>query len=87
MKNGGDFFPCDHYADLEHRIGNINETPLSQLLDSEAQGSFGTAKRDTLPRYCLECEALAMCNGGCPQYRFIQTPDGEPLIGMPEIPF
>ncbi len=78
LEHNGDFFPCDHYVDREHRLGNIRETPLGELLESRAQRTFGEAKRDTLPRYCRECETLAMCNGGCPKYRFIRTPDGEP---------
>ncbi len=78
LEHNGDFFPCDHYVDREHRQGNIRDTPLGRLLESDAQRSFGAAKRDALPRYCLECEVLAMCNGGCPKYRFIRTPDGEP---------
>jgi uncharacterized protein len=77
LEHNGDFFPCDHFVDREHRLGNIRETPLGELLDSQAQRDFGDAKRDGLPRYCRECEVLAMCNGGCPKYRFIQTPDGE----------
>jgi uncharacterized protein len=78
LEHNGDFFPCDHFVDGEHRLGNICETPLSQLLDGEALRSFGQTKRDSLPRYCRECEVLDMCNGGCLKYRFIQTPDGEP---------
>ena len=77
LEHNGDFFPCDHYVDREHRLGNIRETPLGELLDSPAQRAFGEAKRDALPRYCRECEVLAMCHGGCPKYRFIRTPDGE----------
>jgi uncharacterized protein len=78
LEHNGDFFPCDHYVDREHRLGNIREMPLWELLESPAQRAFGEAKRDALPRYCRECETLAMCNGGCPKYRFIRTPDGEP---------
>jgi uncharacterized protein len=78
LEHNGDFFPCDHFVDGDHRLGSIHETPLDQLLDGEAQRSFGEAKRSTLPRYCRECEVLPMCNGGCPKYRFIETPDGEP---------
>jgi uncharacterized protein len=77
VEHNGDFFPCDHFVDREHRLGNIRETNLGELLDSQALRSFGAAKRDGLPRYCRECEVLAMCNGGCPKYRFIRTPDGE----------
>ena len=78
LEHNGDFFPCDHFVDPEHRIGNIRETPLDRLLDSPVQRRFGAVKRDALPRYCRRCEVLDMCNGGCPKYRFIRSPDGEP---------
>ncbi len=78
VEHNGDFFPCDHYVEGEYRLGNIRETPLSQLLESQAQHEFGAAKRIALPHSCRDCEVLDMCNGGCPKYRFIQTPDGEP---------
>ncbi len=42
------------------------------------QRAFGNAKRDTLPRYCRECEVRFICNGGCPKDRILDTPDGEP---------
>jgi len=77
LEHNGDFFACDHYVDREHRLGNICETPLGQLLESPAQRDFGQAKRDHLPSCCLKCEVLSCCNGGCPKYRFIQTPEGE----------
>ncbi len=77
IEHNGDFFSCDHFVDFEHRLGNIQETPLVELLESPAQREFGQAKLDTLPRYCQVCEVLAMCNGGCPKDRFLQTPDGE----------
>jgi uncharacterized protein len=78
LEHNGDFFPCDHFVDREHRLGNIRETSLARLLDSDVQRNFAEAKRDALTRYCRECEVLAMCNGGCPKYRFIQTPDVDP---------
>jgi len=77
IEHNGDFFSCDHFVDAEHRLGNIQETSLVELLESPAQRAFGLAKLDTLPRYCQTCEVVAMCNGGCPKDRFLQTPDGE----------
>ena len=77
VEHNGDFFSCDHFVDAEHRLGNIHETPLVQLLESPAQRAFGRAKLDTLPRYCRACEVREMCNGECPKNRFLQTPDGE----------
>ena len=77
IEHNGDFFSCDHFVDMEHRIGNIGETPLIDMLDSAAQRAFGQAKLSGLPLFCRTCEVLAMCNGGCPKDRFILTPDGE----------
>lgn len=78
VEMNGDFYSCDHYVTPEHMIGNINDSPLAALLDHPRQKAFGQSKRDTLPRYCLECEVLDMCNGECPKNRFIMTPTGEP---------
>ena len=77
VEHNGDFFSCDHFVDAEYRVGNIADTHLGALVESPAQRAFGEAKRDSLPRYCRECEVRAMCNGGCPKDRFISTPDGE----------
>jgi uncharacterized protein len=77
IEHNGDFYSCDHFVTPEHHLGNIRETPLLALLESPAQHAFGEAKRNTLPRYCRECEVRAMCNGGCPKDHIIQTPDGE----------
>jgi uncharacterized protein len=77
VERSGDFYSCDHFVDAAHRLGNIRETPLVDLLESPAQPAFGQAKRDALPRYCRRCDVQPFCNGGCPKDRFIQTPDGE----------
>jgi len=77
VEHNGDFYSCDHFVDQEHRIGNIRETRLVELLENPAQRAFGRRKRDGLPRYCRECEILDACNGGCPKDRFVRTPDGE----------
>jgi len=77
IEHNGDFFSCDHFVDAGHRLGNIMETPLIDLLESPAQKAFGRDKLNTLPEYCRECEVLDMCNGGCPKNRFIHTPDGQ----------
>jgi uncharacterized protein len=78
IEHNGDLYSCDHFVDQDHLIGNICNDPLAELLESPAQHAFGNAKQATLPRYCLECQVCAMCNGGCPKDRFVNTPDGEP---------
>ena len=78
MEHNGDLFACDHYVYPEYRLGNIMETPIEALAMSPFQQKFGNDKRDTLPRYCRECEYRFACNGGCPKHRFLTTPEGEP---------
>jgi len=77
IEHNGDFFSCDHFVNLEHRLGNITKTPLVELLESPVQRAFGQAKLENLPRYCLKCDVRDMCNGECPKNRFCRTPDGE----------
>ena len=77
LEHNGDLYSCDHFVEPDHCLGNILATPLIDLVNSEKQRTFGTAKRDTLAWYCRECDFLAICNGECPKNRFIRTPDGE----------
>ena len=77
VEHNGDFFSCDHFVDPEHRFGNIQETPLAELIESPSQRAFGHDKWNTLPRYCKTCDVRVMCNGGCPKDRISMTPDGE----------
>jgi uncharacterized protein len=77
IEHNGDFYSCDHFVNQEHRLGNIQEIPLVDLLESPAQRAFGQAKWDTLPQYCRDCEVLGLCHGGCPKDRILRTPDGQ----------
>ena len=77
LEHNGDVYSCDHFVDTPYLLGNIMETPIGELVRGEKQVSFGQAKRDTLPSYCLECEFLFACNGECPKNRILLTPDGE----------
>lgn len=77
LEHNGDLYSCDHFVEPEHKLGNIRETHLIQLLASPRQIKFGQDKKNTLPRYCRECEVRFACHGECPKNRFIKTPDGE----------
>jgi uncharacterized protein len=78
VEHNGDFYACDHFVDPAHRVGNIRETPLSALMEDPALEDFGRDKWDAMPQYCLDCEVLKSCNGGCQKDRFTLTPDGAP---------
>jgi uncharacterized protein len=78
LEHNGDLYSCDHYVYPSHRLGNILNDALGDMVDSPFQWKFGTDKRDTLPRYCLECPVHFICHGECPKHRFLSTPEGEP---------
>lgn len=78
IEHAGDLYSCDHFVYPKNRLGNIMESTLQSLVDSDQQRSFGEAKETTLPKYCRECDVRFACNGECPKHRFLNTPDGEP---------
>jgi len=78
LEHNGDLYSCDHFVDPPYLLGNILHTQMVELVASPQQRAFGDAKRDTLPRYCVECPVRFACNGECPKNRFTTTPDGEP---------
>ena len=78
LEHTGDLYSCDHFVEPRYKLGNISETRMLDLVSSQQQRQFGLDKRDTLPRYCRECDVRFACHGGCPKDRFISTPDGEP---------
>jgi uncharacterized protein len=74
LEHNGDLYACDHFVEPDYLLGNILEMPMIELVASEGQRRFGLNKRDTLPRYCRQCEVRFACHGGCPRNRFILTP-------------
>ncbi|MGC6455204.1 MAG: anaerobic sulfatase maturase [Coraliomargaritaceae bacterium] len=77
MEHDGDVYACDHYVYPKYKLGNLMNTSLGKLADSQAAVDFGNAKRDKLPQYCRDCSVRFACNGECPKHRFTWTPDGE----------
>ena len=69
LEHDGDLYACDHFVTPEHRLGNILETPLLELVGSERQRSFSLEKRTGLPKSCLGCNYLSACRGDCPKHR------------------
>jgi uncharacterized protein len=78
LEHTGDLYSCDHFVEPRYLLGNIAEHRMLDLVTSRQQRRFGLDKRDTLPRFCRECDVRFACHGGCPKDRFTTTPDGEP---------
>lgn len=77
VEHNGDVYSCDHFVYQQYCLGNINDTPLAELLHSPGQFGFGINKRNTLPSECLKCKYYFACRGECPKHRFDTTPSGE----------
>ena len=75
MEANGDVYSCDHFVYRDCLIGNINNSPLSAIVDSKQQKKFGRDKRTKLTRQCRDCKYLSMCNGGCPKHRVTTLPN------------
>ncbi len=78
LEHNGDLYVCDHFVEPGHRLGDIHTTPMAELVASPRMRQFGADKRDALTEQCRRCEALLLCNGGCPKDRFVLSRDGEP---------
>jgi uncharacterized protein len=78
LEHNGDLYACDHYVEPDYCLGNILETPMIELVASDRQRRFGQDKRDTLPKYCRECDVRFACHGECPRNRILRAPNGEP---------
>ena len=77
LEHNGDLFSCDHFVEPKHRLGNLSNTSLVDLVQSHSQYQFGMDKSGKLPKYCRECKVFFACQGGCPKNRILHTPDGE----------
>lgn len=67
----GDVYSCDHFVFPEHKLGNIHQHTLYELMNSPQQQHFATMKADCLPQQCKECEWLFACHGECPKNRIV----------------
>ena len=74
LEHNGDLYSCDHFVEPGHRLGNILEIPMSELVGSTRQRRFGLDKRDRLPLFCRKCDVRFACQGECPRNRFTSTP-------------
>lgn len=78
LEHNGDIYACDHCVYPEYMLGNIVTDTLEELVAKSRQAGFGVIKEAALPRWCMECEVLAACRGGCPKHRFARTYYDEP---------
>ena len=72
VEHNGDVYSCDHFVDHEHRLGNLTQEPLIEMVRADVQTSFGRDKAH-LPSRCETCDVRFACHGGCPKQRFVRV--------------
>jgi len=77
LEHNGDLYSCDHFVEPGHRLGNILEIPMIELITSSSQHQFGLDKSNRLPAICRACDVRFACHGECPRNRFLRTQEGE----------
>lgn len=68
LEANGNVFPCDFYIDEKHKLGNIVDTSLKTMLESELMSDFHSMK-NVMSESCRKCDYRNLCNGGCPRNR------------------
>ena len=73
IEYNGDVYSCDHFVFPNYKLGNIHRDPFWRMVMNNRQKDFGSAKSNSLPKKCRDCEYLWACHGECPRNRFIVT--------------
>ena len=64
----GSVYPCDFYAFDRYKIGNLCESTLRTMYDTQEVRNFLNEKPE-LPKICESCRFFRACRGGCKRMR------------------
>ncbi|BCS84547.1 anaerobic sulfatase maturase [Prevotella herbatica] len=76
MEFNGDVYSCDHFVYPEHKLGNLHDKTIYEIMNSPKQKEFSKMKHTLLPQQCKECKYQFACHGECPKNRFIKDQYG-----------
>lgn len=68
VEYNGDLYPCDFLVRDDLYMGNLMETALNEVFESDRLRDFARKKADPRPE-CQQCAWLPLCNQGC--WRFV----------------
>ena len=66
VEHDGSVYSCDFYVEESHRLGDVMQSSLADMLGSAQQRAFGERKRH-VPSRCRTCPWLGRCRAGCPR--------------------
>lgn len=75
IEHNGNVYSCDFFVESRHRLGNIRQSKITEMLNSKKQDEFGKVKA-LLPRKCKFCPWYTKCFGGCTKDR-IKDPNDQ----------
>jgi uncharacterized protein len=74
----GSVYPCDFYALDQWKLGNVEDSSFSEMLDTEKARSFLDMSRYVSPE-CRDCTEFSLCHGGCRRDREPSS-EGKPAL-------
>ncbi|ANZ04895.1 anaerobic sulfatase maturase [Raoultella ornithinolytica] len=66
MEPDGRLYACDHLINDRHHLGQLDDRPLAQAVESATRLPFGSEK--SRRRECQQCAVKIVCQGGCPAH-------------------
>lgn len=70
IEHNGDVFACDFFVTPAWKLGNIVESPLSEIVASKKLEEFA-GQKSKLGAACSSCSFVEKCFGGCQKHRII----------------
>ena len=64
VEANGNVYPCDFYVLDEYLLGNINDSTLGEMINSEISAKF-ISESDVEQPECAECRWRPLCRTGC----------------------
>ena len=74
IQSNGDVGPCELLPSVDAlKIGNIRETSLKDLWNSDAAENIVNPSKEELTDTCIKCEHFTNCRGGCHAYALLYS--------------
>lgn len=70
VEHNGDVFACDFFVTPKWKLGNITQSPLHEIVESDRFKLFASQK-SALGPVCKSCRYLDKCYGGCQKHRIV----------------
>ena len=68
VEHNGDCYPCDFFVSKEWKIGNLQNSSITAIMNSQLRDKFASLKSD-VPKECKECSIFSFCLGDCIRFR------------------